>query len=61
MNAAKALAMMEGRNYVIPQDVKRLVLPVLSHRLVLRSDAGSARRTTGVILGEMLKSIPVPK
>ncbi len=61
MNAAKALAMMEGRNYVIPQDVKRLVLPVLSHRVVLRSDAGSSRRTAETILGEMLKSIPVPK
>ena len=61
MNAAKALAMMEGRNYVIPQDVKRLILPVLSHRIVLRSDAGSSRRTAETILGEMLKSIPVPK
>ena len=61
MNASKALAMMEGRNYVIPQDVKRLVLPVLSHRIVLRSDAGSARRTAENILGEMLKNIPVPK
>lgn len=61
MNAAKALAMMEGRKYVIPQDVKRLVLPVLSHRIILRSDAGSSRRTAEMILGEMLKSIPVPK
>ncbi|MBN1892804.1 MAG: MoxR family ATPase [Clostridiales bacterium] len=61
MNAAKALAMMEGRGYVIPQDVKRLVLPVLSHRLVLRSDAGSSRRTAESVLGEMLKSIPVPR
>jgi len=61
MNAAKGLALMEGRNYVIPQDVKRLVLPVLSHRIILRSDAGSSRRTAETILGEMLKSIPVPK
>jgi MoxR-like ATPase len=61
MNAAKGLALMEGRNYVIPQDVKRLVLPVLSHRIILRSDAGSSRRTAETILSEMLKSIPVPK
>lgn len=61
MNAAKALAMIEGRTYVIPQDVKRLIFPVLRHRILLRSDAGASRKTAEIVLSDMLKSIPVPK
>lgn len=61
MNAAKALAMIEGRTYVIPQDVKRLIFPILRHRIVLRSDAGASRKTAESVLSDMLKSIPVPK
>lgn len=61
MNAAKALALIEGRKFVIPQDVKRLIIPVLRHRILLRSDTGASRRTSETILHEMLKSIPVPK
>ncbi len=61
MNAAKSLAMIEGRSFVIPQDVKRLVFPVLRHRIVLRYDVGASRKTADTVLTEMLKSIPVPK
>ncbi|HZT08990.1 MAG TPA: MoxR family ATPase [Chloroflexota bacterium] len=58
--AAQALAALRGRAYVTPDDVKRLVEPVLAHRLVLRHQhrlrgAGAQR-----VLGSILESLPVP-
>ena len=40
---AQALAAMAGRNFVMPDDVKRMVQPVLGHRIILRPKAGCAR------------------
>jgi MoxR-like ATPase len=48
--AAQALALVEGRDYVVPDDVKTLARPVLAHRLVLRS----ARQATGAAAAEQL-------
>jgi MoxR-like ATPase len=48
--AAQALALVEGRDYVVPDDVKQLAKSVLAHRLVLRS----ARQSTGAIAAEQL-------
>ena len=45
--AAKAFAAMSGRNFVIPEDVKRAAVPVLAHRLIM---TGSARIRRGVVL-----------
>ena len=45
--AAKALALLEGRGFVLPEDVKSLAVPVLSHRLILTPDA----RARGVARG----------
>ena len=61
MQTAKALALLEGRDYVIPQDVKQMCLPVLSHRLALCSESISAGRTVDQVLTEMLHNLPVPK
>jgi MoxR-like ATPase len=59
--AAQALALVEGRDYVTPDDIKELAVPVLEHRLVLkegaRSRAGSASR---LILEEILQRVEVP-
>src|SRR5690606_23829256 len=44
--ASQALAAIRGRDYVIPDDVKRLVEPVFAHRLILHSDAHLHGRTT---------------
>lgn len=43
MRAAQALALIEGRDYCVPDDVKRLALPVLAHRLVPRHQTEDAR------------------
>ena len=59
LNAARAWAMLQGRGYVVPEDVKKLALPVLSHRIVM--EYGSLDRRAGEqLLRELLERIPVP-
>lgn len=57
---AKAWAAMAGRDYVLPDDVKALVKPVLAHRLVLTGEARFAGAEAGSILEEILTATPVP-
>lgn len=58
MRCAKAKALIEGRNEVLPEDIKFLARPVLSHRLVVRSTGGIG--VNGVIDG-IIATLPVPK
>ncbi len=58
--AARALAATEGRDYVRPDDVKRLARPVLAHRLLLSSQTRLRGRTTEDVLDEILREVPVP-
>jgi len=60
--AAQALALLEGREFVIPDDVKRLVVPVFAHRVSI-ARASLSQRTTEMgerILQEILTSVEVP-
>ena len=61
--AAQALAFLEGRDYCIPDDLKRLILPVFSHRCVVSSRYISTLKKseqTAAILEEIINSTPVP-
>jgi len=58
--AAQALALIEGRQYVLPDDIKQLVVPVLAHRLFERSLAGNDSRRAVEVLEEILDEVPVP-
>ncbi len=58
--ATQALAMAEGRGFVIPDDIKRLVHPVFEHRLVMTRAGARARRDTRTILEEILEQTPIP-
>jgi MoxR-like ATPase len=61
--AAQALAILEGRNYTIPDDFKRLVLPVFSHRVVVSSRYISTLKKgeqAESILQEILETTPIP-
>ena len=62
LRAAKAKALMEGRDYCIPDDVKSLVLPILAHRIIPASGYGieGQREETERILLEIMDQIPVP-
>lgn len=59
--AAQALALMDGRDYCLPDDIKSLVAPVLSHRLLAKSRRGPSRDgSVTQILMEIVESVPVP-
>jgi MoxR-like ATPase len=58
--ASRALAAIDGRDYVRPDDVKRLAHPVLAHRLLLSSQTRLRGRTTDDVLDEILSTLPVP-
>jgi MoxR-like ATPase len=60
LRAARAMAAAEARDYVVPDDVKSLVLPVMAHRLVVSADAAMAGRTAVSILTDVLGDVPVP-
>jgi len=59
VNAAKAYAWLQGRTYVVPEDIKILAVPVLAHRLVLARGYGSSITGEKEIQG-ILDRIPVP-
>jgi MoxR-like ATPase len=59
-DAVRARALLEGREYVLPDDVKALAGPVLMHRLVMTTDARIRDRSPEEILAEILEEIPVP-
>src|SRR5271163_1570969 len=61
--ATQALAAVEGRDYVTPDDVKRMVVPVFAHRVVVNTRIAIAQRSAEVaekILGEILTLVDVP-
>jgi len=60
MRASQAYAMLDGRNYVIPDDVQKMVVPVLSHRLILKPEARLKDMTPERILKSILNSAYVP-
>ncbi|MCB0990495.1 MAG: MoxR family ATPase [Acidimicrobiales bacterium] len=59
-SAARALAASRGRDHVLPDDIKELTIPVLSHRLVLAPDAQLQGGSVSQVLSEVLASVPVP-
>jgi MoxR-like ATPase len=58
--AARARAAAAGRTYAIPDDIKALADPVLSHRLVLSSDAQLQGIGAGKVVSDVLGAVPVP-
>ena len=59
-HTCKALALIKGRDYVIPDDVKELATPVLAHRLVLSPAARIAGVNAPQIVSDLLEFVPVP-
>jgi MoxR-like ATPase len=61
MAVSKAMAAFDGRDYLIPDDVKGAVLPVLRHRVVIRPEADLEGITADLALQEVLRAIEVPR
>ena len=59
-HASQALAAICGRNYVIPDDIKRLAMPVLAHRLILSPDTRLHGRPAREVLSDLIERVPVP-
>lgn len=60
MRAGQALALLRGRDYVLPDDIQELTLPILAHRLILREEERLRGEIPENILTDLLKQIPVP-
>jgi len=57
---AQALAAIAGRNFVLPDDVKRMVMPVLGHRMILRPEARIRKITPATVLNTILAEVSAP-
>lgn len=60
MRASKALAMVEGRDYVLPDDVKKMAVPVLAHRVVMRPEARLRELTPEGTIAALAAKVRVP-
>jgi MoxR-like ATPase len=61
MVVARAIAAMDARDYIIPDDVKQAAPPVLRHRVVLKPEADLEGLTADLIITDVLKAVEVPK
>jgi MoxR-like ATPase len=61
VRAAKAYAAIQQRDYVLPDDVRALVHPVLAHRLLPSADAAVSGRQVGAVLDAIASRVPVPE
>jgi MoxR-like ATPase len=52
---------MDGRDYIIPDDVKTVALPVLRHRILLKPEAELEGLTPDHILSDVLRAVEIPK
>jgi MoxR-like ATPase len=60
-NAARAYASLQGRDFVIPDDVKSLAVPALRHRVVLAPGAEIEGLTTVSVVNQILEQVPAPR
>jgi MoxR-like ATPase len=60
LKLGRAWAAMHERSYVLPDDIKHFVQPVLSHRIILDPDLWNSRVANENILDEIVNTVPVP-
>jgi MoxR-like ATPase len=60
MRSAQALAAIRGRDFVLPDDVKELAGPVLTHRIILRHEERAKGAPASAVVAEILEKVPVP-
>ena len=61
IRAARAAAALDDRDYVLPDDLQDLAVPVLSHRLLPTAESQIGRRTTEDIVADIVARVPVPE
>ncbi|MDP5274875.1 AAA family ATPase [Chengkuizengella axinellae] len=60
MKAAQSLALIRGRTYVVPDDIKELILPVFAHRIVLKQNIEMTGLSTISVLTKIKEELPIP-
>jgi MoxR-like ATPase len=60
MKISQALALFDGNEFVAPENIQEIAIPVISHRIVMDPQARFSGKTTAGIVEEILKSVPVP-
>ncbi|HET8681077.1 MAG TPA: MoxR family ATPase [Micromonosporaceae bacterium] len=60
LRTARAVAALEGRDYVLPDDLQALAVPVLAHRIIPTAEAQLSRRTTDAIVADVVHRLPLP-
>ncbi|MFE5289495.1 AAA family ATPase [Nocardia sp. NPDC056611] len=58
---ARARALLQGRDYVVPEDVKALAIPAMAHRITLRPEMWVRRIRGEDVISELLRRLPVPR
>jgi MoxR-like ATPase len=61
VRGGRAVALLEGRNFVIPDDIKRIALPALRHRIALAPDALLEGRKPDDLLAAVVESVAAPR
>jgi MoxR-like ATPase len=61
LTVSKAIAAIDGRDYVIPDDVKASSRPVLRHRIIMKPEADLEGLTPDQVLEDVLRAVEVPK
>jgi MoxR-like ATPase len=61
LKLARALAAIEGRDYVLPDDIKELAIPALAHRLILSPDLWAKKLTAANVIETIIRTTAVPK
>lgn len=60
LRTGRAVAALEGRDYVVPDDLQALAVPVLAHRIIPTAEAQLGRRTTDAIVADLVHRLPLP-
>ncbi|MGI9092034.1 MAG: AAA family ATPase [Mycobacteriales bacterium] len=61
LRTAKAASTLDGREYVLPDDLQRLARPVLAHRVIPTAEAQIGRRTADSIINDIVRRLPIPR
>jgi MoxR-like ATPase len=60
LRTGRAVAALEGRDYVLPDDLQALAVPVLAHRIIPTAESQLSRRTTDAIVADIVRRLPIP-
>jgi MoxR-like ATPase len=61
MNASKAVAAINGRDFVIPDDILQIAPPVLRHRIILSPDKEMEGVTEDAVIQQIIQSLDIPR